>query len=191
MEYGISITFGNDILGVILGILLFLIAYLFYYRKKQYSFYQLLLLILSYIYITMVIGVTMTPIPLNMTELKYMQNLYSGFDYYNLDLLRDIVYMGDQFLLNIVLFVPFGILFLLRRNKINYKSVLLASFLFSLGIELSQLGISVLLQTPAWFFDVDDILANVLGGMLGCFIVKMLIEPVVSSVMKQIEEDKI
>ena len=139
----------------------------------------------------MVIGVTMTPIPLNMTELKYMQNLYSGFDYYNLDLLRDIVYMGDQFLLNIVLFVPFGILFPLRRNKINYKSVLLASFLFSLGIELSQLGISVLLQTPAWFFDVDDILANVLGGMLGCFIVKMLIEPVVSSVMKQIEEDKI
>ena len=191
MEYGISITFGNDILGVILGILLFSIAYLFYYRKKQYSFYQLLLLILSYIYITMVIGVTMTPIPLNMTELKYMQNLYSGFDYYNLDLLRDIVYMGDQFLLNIVLFVPFGILFPLRRNKINYKSVLLASFLFSLGIELSQLGISVLLQTPAWFFDVDDILANVLGGMLGCFIVKMLIEPVVSSVMKQIEEDKV
>ena len=191
MEYGIIITFGNDILGVILGILLFLIAYLFYYRKKQYSFYQLLLLILSYIYITMVIGVTMTPIPLNMTELKYMQNLYSGFDYYNLDLLRDIVYMGDQFLLNIVLFVPFGILFPLRRNKINYKSVLLASFLFSLGIELSQLGISVLLQTPAWFFDVDDILANVLGGMLGCFIVKMLIEPVVSSVMKQIEEDKV
>lgn len=191
MEYGISITFGNDILGVILGILLFLIAYLFYYRKKQYSFYQLLLLILSYIYITMVIGVTMTPIPLNMTELKYMQNLYSGFDYYNLDLLRDIVYMGDQFLLNIVLFVPFGILFPLRRNKINYKSVLLASFLFSLGIELSQLGISVLLQTPAWFFDVDDILANVLGGMLGCLIVKMLIEPVVSSVMKQIEEDKV
>ncbi len=191
MEYGISITFGNDISGVILGILLFLIAYLFYYRKKQYSFYQLLLLILSYIYITMVIGVTMTPIPLNMTELKYMQNLYSGFDYYNLDLLRDIVYMGDQFLLNIVLFVPFGILFPLRRNKINYKSVLLASFLFSLGIELSQLGISVLLQTPAWFFDVDDILANVLGGMLGCFIVKMLIEPVVSSVMKQIEEDKV
>lgn len=191
MEYGISITFGNDILGVILGILLFLIAYLFYYRKKQYSFYQLLLLILSYIYITMVIGVTMTPIPLNMTELKYMQNLYSGFDYYNLDLLRDIVYMGDQFLLNIVLFVPFGILFPLRRNKINYKSILLASFLFSLGIELSQLGISVLLQTPAWFFDVDDILANVLGGMLGCFIVKMLIEPVVSSVMKQIEEDKV
>lgn len=191
MEYGISITFGNDISGVILGILLFLIAYLFYYRKKQYSFYQLLLLILSYVYITMVIGVTMTPIPLNMTELKYMQNLYSGFDYYNLDLLRDIVYMGDQFLLNIVLFVPFGILFPLRRNKINYKSVLLASFLFSLGIELSQLGISVLLQTPAWFFDVDDILANVLGGMLGCFIVKMLIEPVVSSVMKQIEEDKV
>ncbi len=191
MEYGISITFGNDISGVVLGILLFLIAYLFYYRKKQYSFYQLLLLILSYIYITMVIGVTMTPIPLNMTELKYMQNLYSGFDYYNLDLLRDIVYMGDQFLLNIVLFVPFGILFPLRRNKINYKSVLLASFLFSLGIELSQLGISVLLQTPAWFFDVDDILANVLGGMLGCFIVKMLIEPVVSSVMKQIEEDKV
>lgn len=191
MEYGISITFGNDISGVILGILLFLIAYLFYYRKKQYSFYQLLLLILSYIYITMVIGVTMTPIPLNMTELKYMQNLYSGFDYYNLDLLRDIVYMGNQFLLNIVLFVPFGILFPLRRNKINYKSVLLASFLFSLGIELSQLGISVLLQTPAWFFDVDDILANVLGGMLGCFIVKMLIEPVVSSVMKQIEEDKV
>ena len=116
MEYGISITFGNDISGVILGILLFLIAYLFYYRKKQYSFYQLLLLILSYIYITMVIGVTMTPIPLNMTELKYMQNLYSGFDYYNLDLLRDIVYMGDQFLLNIVLFVPFGILFPLRRR---------------------------------------------------------------------------
>jgi glycopeptide antibiotics resistance protein len=47
------------------------------------------------------------------------------------------------------------------------RRVLLAGLALSLGIELAQLGISLLVGTWYRMSDVDDVLLNVLGVYLG------------------------
>ncbi|HHX11893.1 MAG TPA: VanZ family protein [Clostridiales bacterium] len=66
---------------------------------------------------------------------------------------------------NVIAFAPFG--FLLPILKESYRSFFVITFLsmfFSLSIELIQL------TTRVGIFDVDDILLNTLGGVLGYII---------------------
>ena len=63
---------------------------------------------------------------------------------------------------NVVGFMPFGFFLpvISRRSRLWYNTVLL-SFLFSLSIETIQLVFRV------GSFDVDDMILNTLGGILG------------------------
>ena len=62
---------------------------------------------------------------------------------------------------NIVLFIPFGFLLFAASSHPRTSRILLLGFLLSLSIELCQL-----LLRLGWF-EVDDILHNVLGTYLG------------------------
>ena len=62
---------------------------------------------------------------------------------------------------NIVLFIPFGFLLFAASSQPRTSRILLFGFLLSLSIELCQL-----LFRLGWF-EVDDILHNVLGTYLG------------------------
>lgn len=64
---------------------------------------------------------------------------------------------------NIVLFIPFGILFSIISNK-KHKEVLCAAIIFSLLIEITQF-LFALGST-----DVDDLIFNVLGAYIGYFV---------------------
>ena len=64
---------------------------------------------------------------------------------------------------NIVLFIPFGILFPIISNK-KHKEVLCAAIIFSLLIEITQF-LFALGST-----DVDDLIFNVLGAYIGYFV---------------------
>lgn len=70
---------------------------------------------------------------------------------------------------NIILFIPIGILapFLVLKKYefwISFKVSLLASFCISLAFEVIQL------LTYFGLFDVDDLILNTFGGVLGFFI---------------------
>ncbi len=70
---------------------------------------------------------------------------------------------------NILAFVPFGALLRWAANrKIRWWYVLLQTFLFSFVIEVMQL------ITKVGVFDVDDLILNTLGGMLGFAIYHIL-----------------
>ncbi|MDO4541087.1 MAG: VanZ family protein [Syntrophomonadaceae bacterium] len=79
------------------------------------------------------------------------------------------------FILNIVMFIPLGIL--LPAIKNNYQQiykVLVFSLMLSLGIELLQLVEQVFGMTYWRVIDVEDILANVIGALLGfCLFVRI------------------
>lgn len=64
---------------------------------------------------------------------------------------------------NIVAFIPFGILIagMVRASIFTGLNVLFLSFLLSLGYEATQL------LTGIGIFDVDDLMLNTLGGMIG------------------------
>ena len=70
---------------------------------------------------------------------------------------------------NILAFVPFGLFFplLSRRNRSFFK-VTLISFEVSLLVELIQL------VTRVGSCDVDDIILNTLGGLIGCCCFKFM-----------------
>ncbi|MCI8892503.1 MAG: VanZ family protein [Eubacterium sp.] len=70
---------------------------------------------------------------------------------------------------NILAFVPFGLFFpLLSRKNRGFFKVTLISFEVSLLVELIQL------VTRVGSCDVDDMILNTLGGMLGYFCFKIL-----------------
>lgn len=82
-------------------------------------------------------------------------------------------------LLNIILFIPFGFFVAgIQRNKKSMRRLFMVinySFLFSLFIEATQY------LTNRGFFEIDDIEANILGGLIGsifynqcCKIVKLI-----------------
>lgn len=68
---------------------------------------------------------------------------------------------------NVLLTVPFG--FYLRYYfKCSFKKTALFSFLFSLFFELTQLsGLYFIYPRPYRLFDVDDLILNTTGGILG------------------------
>lgn len=79
-----------------------------------------------------------------------------------------------QVLLNVALTVPFGMMlrYYFRSGPI---ASLILSFLLSLFIEVTQLtGIYGIYDHPYRVFDVDDLMTNTLGGMLGFLLAEWL-----------------
>lgn len=62
---------------------------------------------------------------------------------------------------NIILFIPLGLLFPLLYHRITWMHVSIAGIVFSLMFETLQLTLRV------GSFDVDDIILNVFGVMIG------------------------
>ncbi len=76
-------------------------------------------------------------------------------------------YLMDS-LLNILMMIPFGILApLLWRKLRSVKRMAAAGFCFSLAIELMQMFSGRLT-------DVDDLITNTLGAVIGCLIARLL-----------------
>lgn len=70
---------------------------------------------------------------------------------------------------NILAFAPFGFIVpLINKKHIKACKIIVLSFLFSLTIETIQLIFKV------GTFDVDDMLLNTLGGLLGYIVYKIL-----------------
>lgn len=77
-------------------------------------------------------------------------------------------------LFNIFMVVPFGI-YLRYYFRFNWKKTLGLSFLLSLSFELLQLSaLFGYYPRPYRLFDVDDLITNSLGGMLGFAITPLL-----------------
>lgn len=99
--------------------------------------------------------------------------ILEGLDTANFTLFKTIrMYIDYSYMLNsfenlvgnVVVFIPFGFLipYVLKRGR-NFFVMLINAFLFVLGIEVFQLF------SAFGAFDVDDILLNCVGAILGYF----------------------
>jgi len=68
-----------------------------------------------------------------------------------------------QIILNIIFFIPFGFLFPIIQPK-QSKATIAYGFMFSLGIEIMQY------ITGRGLADIDDLINNTLGAVIGYFI---------------------
>jgi|GEM_PF-1604783 len=74
-------------------------------------------------------------------------------------LLPGSLYFQRQVMNNILLFIPVGIFLYRLRPK---SSTFYLPFLVSLGVEVLQL------LTGRGLFEIDDLISNTLGGLIGC-----------------------
>jgi glycopeptide antibiotics resistance protein len=85
------------------------------------------------------------------------------------------VAVSGEAIANCLLFVPFG-LFLRAMFRMRVRSVILASFAFSLMLELTQLtGVWGAYPCPYRQFDIDDLITNTMGGVIACALVALWI----------------
>ena len=76
----------------------------------------------------------------------------------------------SSFILNVIVFIPFGIYLSIYKSKISYDQCFLYAFLTSMIIELIQLF------TAIGGFDFLDIMSNVFGAIIGVFIYNQLVK---------------
>ncbi|WP_342543263.1 VanZ family protein [Paenisporosarcina sp. FSL H8-0542] len=132
-----------------------------------------------------IIGLTIFPLEIAFGPEYDSPNNFVPFASIN-ELLNHFYYMVPlrNILGNIILFIPLGCILVLKFKRINnLSSVVLVGVLSSMLIEFIQLLL------PNRAFDVDDIILNAIGSMIGFLILKASkLEKIVvfSSVQKQI-----
>ena len=137
--------------------------FVFLPRWKQHSKNDFIWFTTFYLYICIMLILTLMPITI------HLPNIFSGFSseinfhpFIDWQLQR-----GDSLtesLLNISLFIPFG--FLIRKNtKLTPLQTILTGFLFSICIEILQ---------PLLSFDrvsdISDVITNTIGTCIGVFL---------------------
>lgn len=158
-------------------VVLIMIYFIFFFKKwKGRGIDKLIVNTLMYVYIIMVLYVTLMPIIVSLQFVfnhPYVpMNMIPFDDYFS--------GRGDtvrQILLNVIMMVPFGFLLPIVKGK-KLLSCILWAFLFSLGIELFQPLIN-----GARSADITDLITNTVGGFLGYLlylVVKLLINEILN-----------
>lgn len=123
---------------------------------------------LMYIYIVMVLFVTLMPfpIPFGATNNLFLESA-------NFQPFRDLIlnYNGAfrEIILNVIMMMPFGFLYPIIKRK-NIINTVVSTLIFSLIIESSQLLSAWWGSLDSRSFDVTDLITNTIGGLIGYFI---------------------
>lgn len=173
--------------------LIFLIAYLIILWRKSASVFHIILITVFWFYIMAVANATLFPIPFSEASLKEMLGkayyfppiniipFYFGTSAYSRMILYGIV--G-----NIFLTIPFGF-GLSFVTAIKKRSFLWLPFVVGLGIELTQLLISLIIGFFYRVIDINDVLMNALGVWVG-YILFRLFAAIAGCVIKKFNIEK-
>jgi glycopeptide antibiotics resistance protein len=76
---------------------------------------------------------------------------------------------------NVLTLAPFGFLLPFAAPRMaSWRRIAVAALLFPLGIELAQLGVSLVLGYSYRVTEIDDVLLNFAGILLGFALYRML-----------------
>lgn len=153
--------------SIITLILIYLIIYLL--KWKKYKGIDLILRNSMYIYICFVLFLTILPIDWTFDP-KWKYHSSIGFSYGNIKPFNDLLLRRSgsikEVILNIIMTIPFGLLYSMLKKNIKLTKVIISTFLFSLSIELTQLTMTIFLLKHR-SFDVTDLITNTIGGLVG------------------------
>lgn len=79
-----------------------------------------------------------------------------------------------QLIKNVILFIPLGFLMPLIYSEIKIKKIILIGFLTSLSIEITQFLLGQIIGYNYRSFDIDDLITNTTGTILGILAYKIL-----------------
>lgn len=139
---------------------------------------------LMFIYLIKVVGITLFPIPFQsriITDGALNPASINILPFHNItELIKYRATFKPILLLpiygNILLFVPLGAFIKIRSYARSMRSAILIGFFVSISVESIQLFISLIIGIMYRSVDIDDIICNVLGVMIGYFIFEIAIE---------------
>lgn len=143
----------------------YILLFVFYLRKQ--SFRNIFLITIFYLYLCTIFEITIMPdryvqryVPYSNENridiLKYSVSLIPGMGFHSI----------KQYIQNTALFIPFGFMINLFLKEKRFKRTLLYSFGLTLLIEVSQF-ILTNIYIAERSADIDDIIMNTLGGIIG------------------------
>lgn len=172
INYNIQNTRLPIIVGLIL--LIYIIRLVFFYKSKiKLVFYKELLFLFALVYLLLLFYVV------TFQDVSWSTSNYKLFKEITRYRLGDKLFYKNV-VGNMVMFIPYGFLVSHYFKLKKVYLTLFLSFIASLMIEYSQLLIGRV-------FDVDDIMLNVIGGLLG-FLLYILMKVIVnkfSNVLKR------
>ena len=159
VNYGIPVTFPI--------ILIMMIA------SKRFNLMELVVKQLFVMYLCCVVELVFFPLP-TMEEAAGLSVQYQLIPFHFIaDCMHDsVIRVMCQVMFNVVMTVPFG-MFLEYCIGLNIKKTVLVSFGFTAFIELGQLtGLFFMFKGSYRLFDVDDLMLNTLGALIGYFAIR-------------------
>lgn len=171
----------SNIAYLISGILYFIFL-VYSIKKRNFSIQQHFFILLFLIYLNILIKITLFPIPYDKRFINYnIVNQYGvHFNFipfmFIKDLLKDFAMNSRAVFGNIALFMPLGYLMPLIFKKVNnLANAALVGLIFALGVEGSQLVISLILGFNYRSVDIDDLILNTTGTVIGYLIIILMI----------------
>lgn len=145
--------------------------------KKRVSFKKHIIVFLTFVYCLAVISVTLFPLPIQKSLLESRRSPDYPNPKHNLVPIVDLIKVARiaNFRTaartiggNILLFMPLGVLLPVLNRRLNSLSgIFISGVLGSVTVEGAQLLISLILGFNYRTFDVDDIILNTLGVIIG------------------------
>ncbi|MFD2045129.1 VanZ family protein [Ornithinibacillus salinisoli] len=168
---------GFPVLIIILSLTFYLpIRYIIVKRKEhRVNYYKEIVYILLIAYGESVVYLTVFPSPGANPSGEVSVNLIP-FQTIN----RYFAFQGNaaipiiNLLGNVVVFIPIGLFAVFLNKKLSFMGAFLIGFSCSLSIEITQLILSFL-KILSRSFDIDDIILNTLGVLLGFIIIKLIL----------------
>ncbi|MGG0738917.1 VanZ family protein [Niallia taxi] len=163
-------------LDVKLPFILFLIVFAIFFIKnlKRNTLMKNFVNLTFAIYVASVIAITIFPIPFDKTTIYYAsQSSYLHNNMIPFNFLS--AFSAYQTFGNFLLLLPLGVYVPLLSEKMkSIKKILVVGVLSSLGIELTQLVISMIAGYTYRQADIDDLILNTLGTVVGYVAFKFL-----------------
>jgi len=177
---------------------IFLILSVIYTVKHKKTLLELFCTNLFVIFVLFVISITLFPIPFQTRLLDSLRehgygnknNFIPFSGIYHIVSRNDMSISLRQVGGNFCMLIPLGIyapLYFKGMNKI--KNFLILALLVSAGIEFLQFFIGVILQYNYRSVDIDDIILNVLGAMIG-YIIYLIIKPLYYKILTKRRQKK-
>lgn len=145
-----------------------------FFSKKKLSPKRLILITLYYAYIMMVFGTTLFPIQNYPLTYPPIHNFIPFVTVKELITTLPTSIAIKQILGNLIMFMPFGFLFAFFANKNQFLKCVIFALFFAVSIEFIQFILGVTFVGSQYrSIDVDDVILNTVGAILGYVIFKI------------------
>ncbi|TYS89988.1 VanZ family protein [Rossellomorea aquimaris] len=172
----------NALYPTIIIISLFTIFLGYKYLKGYISVLHYVYWLIFSVYASNLVVITLFPFPYQKELIQIMieDNLGVEHNFIPFKAIADAINFGDPIIAlkqiggNILLFIPLGLALPILFPTIKKGKVIVIGFLISLSIELIQYMAGFFLGFNYRSFDVDDLMTNTLGTVIGLFVYTLL-----------------